>query len=198
MSKTIQLDSNKIKVRYDPENRLEGYLRLLLKENERVNLVSRETDLESALRLALESVLPLDYLPNQVGSYLDIGSGGGLPAIPLLLSGRINGPALLIDKIQKKCSALNRILTALGLVAEILPVPFPSRSINRTFDLITLRWVRLDPDLLSSISRSLSPQGCFLHYSSEPLSSELFSRETYLFDDSQTGVIKGFTLYQKN
>lgn len=198
MSQTIQLDYNKIKERYDPENRLESYIELLLKENRQVNLVSRETKPESAFGMALESLLPLDYLSGQIGSYLDIGSGGGFPAIPFLISGMITGEAVLIEKTQKKCSALNRMLTRLGLTAQVLPEQFPSPSIKTKFDLITLRWVKLGPTLLEQISHALSSQGQLLHYSSEPLSSDLFSRETYLFDDPQSGVTKGFTLYSKN
>lgn len=197
MSQSIPFEPNKIISAFDREHRLERYIQLLLEENRRVNLVSRETGEVEALIMAAESLLPLQFLPDQVESYLDIGSGGGLPAVPLILSGKVSGRSTLIEGIQKKCSALNRMLIALGLVAEVIPERFPSAETGGMYDLVSLRWVKLEPALLSQIGAVLSETGRFVHYSQEPMSSDIFSSETFLYDDPQTGVTKGFTLYQK-
>lgn len=198
MNSRIEFNRNKITSAFDREHRLDEYIRLLLDENSRLNLVSRETNLESAHQMALESLLPLEILSSApIGSYLDIGSGGGLPAIPIILSGAISGSAILMERTGKKASAVQRIVASLNLSAKVIPENFPSGLVKPGFDLITLKWVKLESGLLSKIARFLSPQGRFVHYSSESVSSEIMSSHTYSFEAPQAGVIKGFTLYQK-
>lgn len=198
MNSRIEFIPNKITSAYDIEHGLDKYVRLLLEENSRVNLVSRETTPESALLMALESLLPLEIINSPVPRYLDIGSGGGFPAIPLLLSGSISGSALLMERTGKKATALTRIVASLGLKAKVIPENFPSVQIKPGFDLITLKWVKPDTTLLKQIKGFLSPQGQLVHYSSNSLSSDIMNSHTYTFDDPQTGVIKGFTVYQKS
>ena len=134
-----------------------------------------------------------------------IGIGAGepttaiilLPAIPLLLAGVLSGRVILMERIGKKAAAVERIIDSLSLKAEVIPESFPWGPLKPGFDLITLKWVKLTPDLLSKIIRFLSPGGRLVRYSSESLSSEIIKPCTYTFKDPQTGVIKGFTVYQK-
>ena len=66
---------------------LDDYLSLLTLENEKTNLVSRETSAADLKRLIAESLVPFEKLElKTVNNYLDIGSGGGLPAIPIILT----------------------------------------------------------------------------------------------------------------
>jgi 16S rRNA (guanine527-N7)-methyltransferase len=178
--------------------RLDRYFALLMVENARVNLVSRETSRESFDRMVAESLLPLTQIKDSVSGYLDIGSGGGLPSIPLLLSGRISRPTVLCERTQKKAAALGTILEGLELKAEILPSQFLDLKLTRRFDLITLRYVKLDIKLLERITPLLSSSGTFVYYS-EPEFPHIKCRvERFKFTDPADSVTKSFTLFRRS
>ncbi len=195
--------------RYDPENKLERYYQLLLQENKRVNLVSRETGIARFIdkdsftgfkKLAAQSLLPLEKLKlDVIENYLDIGSGGGFPAIPILLTRRINQTCLLIERTQKKAGALRRILLALDLKATIISQPFEELSLDPVFDLITLRLVKLTLPLFQEIYSVLRPAGFFVYYGTPDFNLEAEGVEflTYYYSTT-TGESSGsFTVLRK-
>lgn len=164
------LERADLRMRFDPADRIPGYCELLHAENERINLVSRETSEVGLENLALDSLVPLAFLEDHdITGYLDIGSGGGLPALPLLLSGRIQTPPescpVLVERTQKKAAALQRISTSLGLRIELVASDLSQSPLARTFDLITMRYVKLTPRLLAVILPLLSTSGKFVYYS---------------------------------
>ncbi len=89
------------------------HLQFLFEENERVNL-TRITTYEKAIPLHIEdslSVLP--YMKGVDGSFLDIGTGGGFPGLPLAVaSGK---EFTLLDSVKKKAAATKRIVDCLEL-----------------------------------------------------------------------------------
>ncbi len=95
--------------------RMVAYVDLLLQWNRRVNLVSRRDSAniwESHILHSLSPLLMLDIAPGS--RWLDLGSGGGLPGIPMAV-GRGDLSFVLLDSIQKKARALEEIVVALGL-----------------------------------------------------------------------------------
>ncbi len=94
---------------------LSGYADALLEENSVVNLISRK-DEENIWRshllhsLALTAAIPL---PSSA-KILDLGTGGGLPGIPLAIV-RPDLTVHLVDSIQKKVRAVQSIVEKLGL-----------------------------------------------------------------------------------
>ncbi|MFH0765908.1 MAG: 16S rRNA (guanine(527)-N(7))-methyltransferase RsmG [Calditrichota bacterium] len=96
-------------------NLLERYRNLVLEANKRLNLVSPK-DVDNALnRLISESLLPLS-LPdlNLEPPLLDIGSGAGIPAIPLKIA-RPDWNFTLVESNRRKCSFLRLAATTLNL-----------------------------------------------------------------------------------
>lgn len=96
-------------------DRLERYVTLLLDANRRMNL-TRVVEPEAIARLHLLdalSALPLldEAAPRRA---VDLGSGGGVPAIPLALA-RPDVAWVLVDSVAKKAAALGEFATALGL-----------------------------------------------------------------------------------
>lgn len=155
--------------RHDPRGRLANYLMFLGAENQKVNLVSRETGRRGMMRLIAESLLPLEIIDGSaVSSYLDIGSGGGLPAIPLVLSGRLavvpDRRPVLCERRQKKAAALRRICINLGLRVDIVAESIEQASITETFDLITLRAVKLTPQFMVAVEPLLSEEGVLIYW----------------------------------
>ncbi len=95
--------------------RLERYADLLREWNVRVNLVSRRDteNLWSAHLLHSVSILFVADLP-VAATVMDLGSGGGLPGIPLAIV-RPDLRVVLVDSIAKKSAALSTMVSELGL-----------------------------------------------------------------------------------
>lgn len=154
--------------RHDPEGRLTRFFTILKKENERLNLVSRETTTSGLVRLAAESLVPFELIERRIsGRYLDIGSGGGIPAIPIMTAMPMEHTTL-VERSQNKAAALSRILLRLELRAEIIRRPFPEIPLETPYDLVTLRLVKLTKPLCRAAWRTVLPEGLLIVYSSVP------------------------------
>jgi len=97
-------------------DRLFTYVAELLRWNERINLTgarSPEAVIEEHLpdSFALAEVIPVDSRPYKV---VDIGSGGGLPAIPLALL-RSDLQLLLVEPRGKRVAFLRSAVRTLGI-----------------------------------------------------------------------------------
>lgn len=195
----LEADSKELFEIYDPEGMIDRYIELVFQENEKMNLVSRETQRSDLERLAAESILPLEVLEDgPFGNMLDIGSGSGLPAIPLLITGSVL-EGTLVERTQKKAAALERMIDSLGLPASVVPKNLDEAGINGPFDLITLRLVRLTGRLLSAISR-LSHENTVLIYYARPETSLKLSgwtAEGCSFRVDKANQDKRFTLLRK-
>ncbi len=93
--------------------RVGHYLALLLAMNERMNLTAVTSPDEAWTRHALDALTLAPLLPPS-GRVVDVGSGGGVPAIPLAVA-RPDLRFTLVEATQKKCSFLARAAGALGL-----------------------------------------------------------------------------------
>jgi 16S rRNA (guanine527-N7)-methyltransferase len=94
---------------------LERFVSLLLEWNQKINLISRR-DVDGVWENhILHSISPLFKLTLQGKSrILDLGTGGGLPGIPM----KIMAPSLrmtLVDSTQKKVMAVQDMIDKLGL-----------------------------------------------------------------------------------
>ncbi|MBU0983679.1 MAG: class I SAM-dependent methyltransferase [candidate division Zixibacteria bacterium] len=197
MSDPILLDPAQLLPEYVSVAQLDAYYAVLMEENRRVNIVSRETSRPDFDRIAAESLLPLRVIPSAFTSYLDIGSGAGFPAIPVLLSRKHAPECVMVERRQRKAAALEYITRHLGLRATILRKAFEETQLKQTFDLITLRWVKLTPSLLTLILDCLAPDGAFVYYSETTRSHAAADAHTTAFRCPQDDTVKSFTVYRK-
>ena len=94
---------------------IDKFVSLLLEWNKKINLISRRHESNIWSRHILSSVSFLfRFQLYPQSSILDIGTGGGLPGIPLAII-QPNLRVSLIDSIQKKIRALNDMLFHLQL-----------------------------------------------------------------------------------
>jgi 16S rRNA (guanine527-N7)-methyltransferase len=93
---------------------LQRYLDLLLLTNEKMNL-TRITDRAAAeVQHIADSLTLLPHLPKTACKIADVGSGGGVPGIPLAIA-RPDAAITLIESTKKKAVFLRETATALGL-----------------------------------------------------------------------------------
>ncbi|OPY78719.1 MAG: Ribosomal RNA small subunit methyltransferase G [Syntrophorhabdus sp. PtaU1.Bin153] len=125
---------------------LSTYVDLLLAWNRQVNLISRRDEENIWTAHIIHSIVPLFLLEIPTGiRALDLGTGGGLPGIPLaIIHGEVQ--TTLLDSIQKKIRAVTSILhelrlpnvTALAARAEDLG---NTRDHTGAYDLVLARGV---------------------------------------------------------
>ncbi|WP_424983364.1 16S rRNA (guanine(527)-N(7))-methyltransferase RsmG [Maritalea sp. S77] len=99
---------------------LSGYENQLIKWQKIKNLVSRETLSEIWSRHFLDSLQLIPMIPEESKVILDMGSGGGFPAIPLAIVLKNQSIAVhLVESNGRKGSFLRQIVRDLGLNASV-------------------------------------------------------------------------------
>jgi 16S rRNA G527 N7-methylase RsmG len=172
---------------------------LLEVENQKVNLVSRETSRADLERLAAESLLPFEVIKAACcQSYLDIGSGGGLPAFPIIMCLGVEN-SILVERTKKKASALTRMAAKSNLKITVHDTNFEETKFDRTFDLVTLRLVKLTESLLKKIVGLLSNGGILVYYSNfeKNTGSLKVHKTTCLYNVGPESNPKFFTIFTK-
>ncbi|MGF1484376.1 MAG: 16S rRNA (guanine(527)-N(7))-methyltransferase RsmG [Opitutales bacterium] len=127
--------------------RLDAYAGLLREWNERINLVSRK-DIENVeARHIAPSLLPVAFLQIASGArILDVGTGGGLPGIPLAIA-YPEVDFLLVDAVGKKVAAVQEMADALGLT-NLQTDKLRVQRLRKGFDFVVGRAVTKLPDFL--------------------------------------------------
>lgn len=96
------------------EAQLQRYAGLIRKWNPAINLVARKTLEELESRHLQDSLQLAQLAPEGAGTWLDIGSGGGLPGLVVALS-RPEITVRLVDSDRRKVAFLQTVIRDLGL-----------------------------------------------------------------------------------
>ena len=131
--------------------KLEAYVGLLEAENKRQNLVSRATPDRIWDRHILDSAQLVRFEPCAGASWVDIGSGAGLPGI--VIACLVEGPVTLVEPRRLRAEFLHKAVETLGLSAEVLAMK--AERVAGRFDVICARAVARLEDLLK-LSHHLS------------------------------------------
>jgi len=155
-----------------------AYLALLARWNQRMNLTALplpEPIPDSTIdKLIVEPLMAADLVPDSFSTWIDLGSGGGSPAIPLRLAHR-QGFLRLVESRERKAAFLREVIRSLELShTRVESIRFEALTLERPVDLLTIRAVRLDEPLSRLISSWLRPGGilmCFGGQFEDPASS---------------------------
>lgn len=137
----------KIAVRDVPREtfeKLESYVSLLIEANAAQNLISSSTVDTIWVRHILDSAQLISLASR--GSWLDIGSGAGLPGVVIaILTGE---PIVLLEPRRLRVEFLNRMKSEL-LLPNVTVVAGKTTALCTKFDKITARAVAPAPDLFA-------------------------------------------------
>jgi 16S rRNA (guanine527-N7)-methyltransferase len=144
---------------------LEAYFELLRKWNRRVSLTSlpvEEGGDEAIDRLLVEPVLATKYLTNPDSAVLDIGSGGGSPAIPMKAA--VPRMSLrMVESKTRKAAFLREVVRSLNIDAIVEPVRFEEllakQTLRDAMDVVTMRAVRVDRGTMLQLQSFIKPGG---------------------------------------
>jgi 16S rRNA (guanine527-N7)-methyltransferase len=154
----------------DLTDRLIAYYELLSRWNRKINLTSLENPDEAIDRLLLEPVLAVRHFPadGHPVRIMDVGSGGGSPAIPMKLAAW-SASLTMVEVKARKSAFLREAIRALGLdnttvetsrYEELLARP----ELHEAFGVLSLRAVRVERRTLVTLQAFVRPSGLLLMF----------------------------------
>jgi 16S rRNA (guanine527-N7)-methyltransferase len=152
----------------------EKYYGLLAKWNRRINLTSLDLGTSPAAetidRLLIEPLIASSLIQTTPLEVIDLGSGAGSPALPL----KILRPALRLTMVEargRKAAFLREAVRTLGLhdvdVEQARFQALPA-SLSSEFDIVIVRALKANDDLLATVLDLLKPSGQFITFGVGP------------------------------
>ena len=131
-----------INVTSEQEKLFDKYYELLIKYNSMFNLTAITEKRDVYIKHFIDSVLGVDKLIS--GKLIDIGSGGGFPALPIKIM-RNDLSVTLLEATGKKCEFLNTVIKELSLkgasVVNGRAETEAKTNLRESFDICTARAV---------------------------------------------------------
>ena len=139
--------------------KLSEYKKILLKENETMNLIGKSTIIDLDERHFLDCIQIVKYMPQHEKSVMDIGTGAGLPGIILSIIGFKN--LHLVEKSPKKSSFLENCKLRLGLNYVVHNKSILEIS-NLNIDYVTARAFASIEKIISMTKKIINKQTKFI------------------------------------
>ncbi len=132
----------------------------LLEQWSAVHSLVRFADRQELVRRHLLEALAAAPLLGERGRLLDVGSGAGLPGVPLLVA-RPGWRGVLLEPRQKRWAFLKLVIRELGLEAEAVAARYQELG-EGEYDAITERALGGGEELLAWAGGRLAPGGSLL------------------------------------
>ena len=172
--------------------RVSGYLDLLDRWRERINLIGPGEGRHLWRRHVLDSLQLVEQISSEDKSVADLGSGAGFPGLILAcaLAERPGASVTLVEKSPRKSEFLRAAGKELGLPVSVLTIRLEDAP-GALFDVVTARALAPLPKLLGFAASWLKPSGKALLMKGRDTATELAeAREAWTFDlsilDSQS------------
>jgi 16S rRNA (guanine527-N7)-methyltransferase len=159
--------------------KLESYVRLLARWNEKINLTALNVanpDDHAIDRLLIEPLIAASLLhPAQVSAIVDLGSGSGSPAIPIAIASGI--PVRMVESKVRKAAFLSEAIRQLELTGSSVETSRYEQLLTRpelheAADVVTIRAVRMDSRTLLTVQAFLRSGGRLFLFRGGTLSGE--------------------------
>ena len=157
------------------QNYLLRYIRELEAFNAAFNLVRVQNTEELIVKHILDSLAPWKILAERIDAHrgsrctlADMGSGAGLPGIPLACLFLIRNPELectLIERMHKRCAVLENMQAMIGLSNTVVLEAEVEKAPAGYFDIAVFRAFRpLDRTMLATLQRTINSTGVLAAY----------------------------------
>ncbi|MCU0303185.1 MAG: 16S rRNA (guanine(527)-N(7))-methyltransferase RsmG [Thermoanaerobaculales bacterium] len=175
-------------------DRMVSYAELLERWSAHHNLVRVANRRELVERHLLDALAGAELL-GATGRLLDVGSGAGLPGVPLLIV-RPGWRGVLLEPRQKRWAFLKRTIRELGLDAEALAVRYQELGGDRVFDLVTMRAVGGLGDLVEWARDRLAAGGGVALWTTEDGEREMANQRGWrVLSSPLVGLERGRLVY---
>jgi 16S rRNA (guanine(527)-N(7))-methyltransferase RsmG len=182
----IELKSTELIDKYLDISLLDIFLDGAEQANGKFNLFSKTLVREDLNILVAESLLPIElgWIDENSGAVIDVGSGWGIPAIPILLA----IPELsmtMVERSQKKAGFVNLMLHRLGLKATVVDRSINELQKSSSFSVVTLRQILIDTPITRNL-QNLTTGDSTLVYFGPTLPENIFTSSesiTYAIDN---------------
>ena len=179
-------------------NKLQQYKKLLLKWNEKINLIGKSTEAELEKRHIQDSLQIIDLvkskLVNPENTIVDFGSGAGLPAMVLaiMLEDLKNTKIIMCESNSKKCGFLINTIAELGLKNISVQNTRIEDIKNIKANIITARAFSELKNIFELSTNFTMPATQFVLHKGENLEKELFeASKNWEYKHTQISSITG-------
>ena len=156
-----------------------AYFELLKVWNRRLSLTAlpvEDNGIEAIDRLLLEPALAIRHIPSSARTLIDIGSGGGSPALPLKIL-RPELSLMMVESREKKGAFLREVIRQLGIRGASVETAryedlLESAAVAARTDIVSLRAVKTDASALAQLGRLLWPSGLLLLFLAQESAAE--------------------------
>ncbi|MEK6607215.1 MAG: 16S rRNA (guanine(527)-N(7))-methyltransferase RsmG [Myxococcota bacterium] len=172
--------------------RLTRYIELILKWSRRVDLTGLTTPEAVANRLILDSLALVRAIAH-ADSVIDVGSGAGIPGIPLAVA-RPDLRVTLVEPRERRAAFLRTAIDVLGIDARLLAVRL--EAVDERFDWVVSK-AFLPPEKWVVAARRLArPGGRIALWTHRPTTLEANERIAYRLPDGSDGLVEVFHVKQ--
>ena len=158
---------------------LDGYVRLLLRWTSAINLTAIRDPADVARLHLLDSLAAVPLLRAEgLTEFIDLGSGGGLPGIPIAIA-EPQARLLLVESVAKKARFLDTAVAALHLDDRVGVAPARAEDLARgdrqrgRWQAVLVRAVASLGELVELAFPLLVVDGCLVAWKREPLAAEI-------------------------
>jgi 16S rRNA (guanine527-N7)-methyltransferase len=162
---------------------IDGHARLLLSWTIAINLTAIRDPAKVAVAHVVDSLTAVAILRERgITRFVDLGSGGGYPGLPLAAVIPAER-ALLLEPIAKKAAFLSVVVAATGLDATVEASPVRAEALatdprhRGRWPAVTARAVSGLADLVELALPLLAPGGCLIAWKQGDIGTELAAAE---------------------
>ena len=181
MGETDPIEDLGLDLGVEQKAKLLDFSKVLLQWNKRTNLISKSDERRVFSRHILDSLSATSFLVGN--SIVDIGSGAGLPGLPLAIASP-HKKFTLCERMKKRAHFMQFAIANLGIDnAQVIEAPFEEIvSKGESFNCVVSRGVRSAEALWPLVERAITKTGRLIVYAS-----------THSFEEELTSKLAGKT-----